>query len=161
MDAFPGLNFKMGHLNIADNGVDLSGSLDSLALGQLKGLTANQPKPKPQQYTMRYEDEDSVFDEIEEFFSYVEMRYISGNLNAWQASFHGGSLPPSSRISNMFFTSPLEWNKTPTAEKKAQIEVLLESLEHRDSEIRWTNARKLLYVLQGDYRPLGSSLFAS
>lgn len=131
MDAFPGLSFKMGHLNIADDGVDLSGSLDSLSLGQLKGLASNQPKPKPQQYAMRYEDEDSVFDEIEEFFSYIEMRYISGNLNAWQASFQG------------------EWSKTSSAEKKAQIEVLLESLEHRDSEIRWTNARKLLYVLQG------------
>lgn len=93
MDAFPGLSFKMGHLNIADDGVDLSGSLDSLSLGQLKGIAGNQPKPKPQQYAMRYEDEDSVFDEIEEFFSYIEMRYISGNLNAWQASFQGGSLP--------------------------------------------------------------------
>jgi hypothetical protein len=34
-------------------------------------------------------------------------------------------------------------------QRKAHVEVLLESLEHRDAEIRFTNARRLFYILQG------------
>ncbi|KAG2135962.1 hypothetical protein DEU56DRAFT_980918 [Suillus clintonianus] len=40
---------------------------------------------------------------------------------------------------------------TPPAPRKAHIEVLLESLEYRDAEIRFTNARRLFYVLQGTF----------
>lgn len=40
--------------------------------------------------------------------------------------------------------------KSTPAQRKAHVELLLESLEHRDSEIRFTNARRLFYILQGD-----------
>lgn len=45
----------------------------------------------------------------------------------------------------------IEWTspETTPAQRKAHVEVLLESLEHRDAEIRFTNARRLFYVLQG------------
>lgn len=45
----------------------------------------------------------------------------------------------------------VEWTSPDTtpAQRKAHVEVLLESLEHRDAEIRFTNARRLFYVLQG------------
>ena len=43
-----------------------------------------------------------------------------------------------------------EWIHSSVAQRKAHIEVLLESLEHRNAEIRFTNARRLLYVLQGE-----------
>ena len=45
-----------------------------------------------------------------------------------------------------------EWTKAPIALRKSHIELLLESLEHRDAEIRFTNARRLFYVLQGNLR---------
>jgi hypothetical protein len=45
----------------------------------------------------------------------------------------------------------IEWTSPDTtpAQRKVHVEVLLESLEHRDAEIRFTNARRLFYVLQG------------
>jgi hypothetical protein len=43
----------------------------------------------------------------------------------------------------------VEWIKSTFAQRKAHVEVLLESLEHRDAEIRFTNARRMFYVLQG------------
>ena len=43
-----------------------------------------------------------------------------------------------------------EWTKSTFSQRKAHVEVLLESLEHRDAEIRFTNARRLLYILQGE-----------
>lgn len=48
----------------------------------------------------------------------------------------------------------LVWIESSVAQRKAHVEVLLESLEHRDAEIRFTNARRLLYVLQGASVPL-------
>jgi hypothetical protein len=152
MDVFPSLNFKMNSININDEPGDIPGSLDSITLGQLKSMVGQQPKLKTQQYAMRYEDEDTVFDEIEEFYSYAEIRHVSGNLNAWQSSFHGGEhnahTPPGIVTHGQ---SVLEWLKTSPAQRKSHVEVLLESLEHRDTEIRFTNARKLLYLLQGNH----------
>ena len=42
-----------------------------------------------------------------------------------------------------------EWIKTTWAQRKTHVAVLLESLEHRDAEIRFTNARRLFYLMQG------------
>jgi N1221-like protein len=44
----------------------------------------------------------------------------------------------------------LDWIKSPLPKRKAHIELLLESLEHKDAEVRFTNARRLLYILQGN-----------
>lgn len=81
-------------MNMPSNNDDevQSANLDSLTLGQLKQLVNGQPKPRPTQYAMRYEDEDAVFDEIEEFYSYAEIHQVAENLRAWQGSFHGGEL---------------------------------------------------------------------
>lgn len=45
--------------------------------------------------------------------------------------------------------------KASPAERRTHVQLLLESLEHKDTEIRFTNARRLFYVLQG----MLSSLF--
>jgi hypothetical protein len=45
---------------------------------------------KPSFYDFRYDDEDKVLNEIEEFYSYVEMPQVAENLKAWEGSFHGG-----------------------------------------------------------------------
>lgn len=87
------LGFKMAALNIVpDDPIDMQGlSSESLALGRLKDMVGPQVKIKTQQYAMRYEDEDSVFDELEEFLSYQEVQQLSYNLNAWEGSFRGGA----------------------------------------------------------------------
>ncbi|KAH7916133.1 hypothetical protein BJ138DRAFT_688321 [Hygrophoropsis aurantiaca] len=109
--------------------------LDSITLGQLKAMVTSAPKPKQSFYDFRYDDEDTVMNEIDEFYSYVEMPQVAENLKAWEGSFPGD------------WTSP----DTTSAQRKAHVEVLLESLEHRDAEIRFTNARRLFYVLQGTF----------
>ncbi|EIW76163.1 N1221-domain-containing protein [Coniophora puteana RWD-64-598 SS2] len=110
--------------------------LDSITLGQLRAMVSSAPKPKQSYYDFRYDDEDTVMNEIDEFYSYVEMPQVAENLKAWQH----GSFPGD-------WTSP----NTTDAQRKVHIEVLLESLEHRDAEVRFTNARRLLYILQGTF----------
>ncbi|KAH7105672.1 hypothetical protein BKA62DRAFT_690518 [Auriculariales sp. MPI-PUGE-AT-0066] len=107
--------------------------MDSITLGQLRNAVNAQPKPKMAVYDYRYDDEDTVMNEIEEFYSYVEVPQVSENLKAFRGSFSG------------------DWVSATLAQKKAKIEFMLESLEHRDAEIRFTNARSLLYVLQGTF----------
>jgi hypothetical protein len=41
-------------------------------------------------YDFRYDDEDKVVNEIEEFYSYVEMPQVAENLKAWEGSYNGG-----------------------------------------------------------------------
>ncbi|KAF8760204.1 hypothetical protein RHS01_01502 [Rhizoctonia solani] len=112
---------------------DDSSSMDSITLGQLKSMVGTQTKQRQQRFDFRYEDEDTVFNEIDEFFSYVEVPQYAENMRAWQGSFNG------------------EWTKSSLSERKAHIELLLESLEHRDAEKRFVNARRLLYILQGTF----------
>ncbi|KAI0939241.1 hypothetical protein AcV5_000711 [Taiwanofungus camphoratus] len=112
--------------------------LDSITLGQLKAMVGSAPKPKQSYYDFKYDDEDTVLNEIEEFYSYVEMPQVAENLKAWEGSFPG------------------EWIESSFTQRKAHVEVLLESLEHRDAVIRFTNARRLLYVLQGTFAETSS-----
>ncbi|KAI0033356.1 hypothetical protein K488DRAFT_47952 [Vararia minispora EC-137] len=97
--------------------------MDSITLGQLKAMQSY--------YDFKYDDEDTMLNEFEEFYSYVEMPQVAENMKAWEGSFQG------------------EWTKAPYAKRRAHVELLLESLEHKDVAIRFTNARRLLYVLQG------------
>ncbi|KAL4241945.1 N1221 and DUF3402 domain-containing protein [Abortiporus biennis] len=106
---------------------------DSITLGQLKAMVGSAPKPKQSYYDFRYDDEDTVLNEIEEFYSYVEMPQVAENLKAWDESFPG------------------KWIESTFTQRKAHVEKLLEGLEHRDAEFRFTNARRLLYVLQGTF----------
>lgn len=38
-----------------------------------------------------YDDEDTVMNEIEEFYSYIEMPQVAENLKAWEGSFKAGA----------------------------------------------------------------------
>ncbi|KAI0776115.1 N1221-domain-containing protein [Trametes elegans] len=108
-------------------------NLDSITLGQLKAMVGSAPKPKQSFYDFQYNDEDTVLNEIEEFYSYVET-------------------PRSPRTSRHGRVRFPEWTQSSFAQRKAHVEVLLESLEHRDAEIRFTNARRVFYILQGGQR---------
>jgi hypothetical protein len=87
--------------------------------------------------------------EIEEFYSYVEMPQVGENMKTWESSFHDGISTRQRSISNSNYIHIGEWTKASLAKRRAHVEYLLESLEHRDSDIRFTNARRLFYVLQG------------
>ena len=58
---------------------------------------------------------------------------------------------------NETFISELDWIKSSSSQRRAHVELILEGLEHRDAEIRFINARRLLYILQG----ISSHLFLS
>ena len=45
-----------------------------------------------------------------------------------------------------------DWLSSTPEQRKTHVEFLLESLEHKDPEIRFTNARRLFYILQGALR---------
>ena len=96
--------------------------------------------------------------EIEEFYSYVEMPQVAENLKAWHGSFPEGEffklvcyLQVEDANQACLCLVAVEWIKAPLSKRRTHVEVLLESLEHRDAEVRFTNARRLFYVLQGMY----------
>ncbi|KAJ8523011.1 hypothetical protein ONZ45_g544 [Pleurotus djamor] len=107
--------------------------LDSITLGQLRAMVGTGPKPKKTRYDFRYDDEDMVMNELDEFYSYVEMPQAGENLRAWEGSFDG------------------EWTRSDAKKRTSYVEVLLECLEHRDPVVRFTNARRLFYILQGTF----------
>ncbi|EKM80457.1 hypothetical protein AGABI1DRAFT_120468 [Agaricus bisporus var. burnettii JB137-S8] len=120
------------------NGNGPQAPIDPITLGQLKAAMANSMKPKASWFDYKYDDEDTVMAEIEEFYSYVEMPQAVENLKAWEDSY----MP--------------EWMKASPLERRTHVQLLLESLEHKDTEIRFTNARRLFYVLQGSFAETGS-----
>lgn len=77
------------------------------------------------------------------------MPQVAENLKAWEGSFTAGMCCNALLVSVNNGAVHVEWTKAPLSQRKAHIELLLESLEHRDAEIRFTNARRLFYVLQG------------
>lgn len=89
--------------------------------------------------------------EIDEFYSYVEMPQVAENLKAWNGSFQGGTYASTSLNRLDSEVDYIEWIRSEFQKRKAHVEILLESLEHRDAEIRFTNARRLFYVLQGAF----------
>ncbi|KAK2466465.1 hypothetical protein APHAL10511_002107 [Amanita phalloides] len=132
-------NFFTGASSEASpNNASQAAALDSITLGQLRSLVGTGPKPKQSLFDFKYDDEDTVMNEIEEFYSYVEMPQAAENLRAWDGSFPG------------------EWTRASLSERRAHAEILLESLEHRNAEVRFTNARRLFYILQGTFAEAAS-----
>ncbi|KAJ3840755.1 hypothetical protein F5878DRAFT_52130 [Lentinula raphanica] len=84
-------------------------------------------------YDFNYDDEDTVMNELDELYSYVEMPQVAENLRAWQGSFKD------------------EWTTSTLEKRKSHIEYLLEGLEHKDAVIRFTNSRRLFYIVQGTF----------
>ena len=67
-------------------------SVDSISLGQLRSMVSNNQRPKQSWFDFKYDDEDTVMNEIEEFYSYVEMPQSAENLKAWEGCFSAGAL---------------------------------------------------------------------
>jgi hypothetical protein len=67
-------------------------AVDSISLGQLRSMVNNSQRPKQSWFDFKYDDEDTVMNEIEEFYSYVEMPQSAENLKAWEGCFPSGVL---------------------------------------------------------------------
>ncbi|KAF9263661.1 N1221-domain-containing protein [Marasmius fiardii PR-910] len=108
-------------------------TMDSLTLGQLRTMISSQPKPKQWWYDFSYDDEDTVMNELDELYSYVEMPQVAENLKAWQG-YYGE-----------------EWTKSTAAKRRLHVEMLLDGLEQKDAVVRFTNSRRLFYIVQGTF----------
>ncbi|KAJ4472209.1 hypothetical protein J3R30DRAFT_3298611 [Lentinula aciculospora] len=112
--------------------------MDSITFGQMRTMVASLPKPKQSWYDFNYDDEDTVMNELDELYSYVEMPQVAENLRAWQGSFKD------------------EWIKSSPEKRRSHVEYLLEGLEHKDALIRFTNSRRLFYIVQGAFAETSS-----
>ncbi|KAG7097243.1 hypothetical protein E1B28_004613 [Marasmius oreades] len=108
-------------------------AMDSLTLGQMRAMIPSQPKPKQWWYDFNYDDEDTVMNELDELYSYVEMPQVAENLKAWQG-YYGE-----------------EWTKSSAAKRRLHVELLLDGLEQKDAVVRFTNSRRLFYIVQGTF----------
>ncbi len=59
-------------------------------------------------YDFKYDDEDTVLNEIEDFYSYVEMPQAAENLKAWEGSFQGGMCTAASPLSASIKAAPVD-----------------------------------------------------
>ncbi|KAJ3037125.1 Factor arrest protein 11, partial [Rhizophlyctis rosea] len=103
-----------------------------LSLAQLRQAMRNLPsKQKSAHYDFVYADSDNFENEFNEFYNYQDNPYIQEGRALFELSFQD------------------EWKTSPSPTKTAYISLLLESLEQKDSEIRYSAAKKLLYISQG------------
>ncbi|CAG8549971.1 7249_t:CDS:10 [Acaulospora morrowiae] len=97
---------------------------DSLTLGQLKRIVKQFPNKQKA-------DSDSLSNEIDEFYSYAEIAECQENKKIFEEGF-GES-----------------WTNSTNSERKVYVEYLLETLELKDPGKRFSSAKKLLYIAQG------------
>ena len=52
----------------------------------------------------------------------------------------------------------VDWTKSTLQKRKGHVDLLLEGLEHKDAVIRFVNARRLFYIVQGRAYPCALAL---
>ncbi len=147
--------------------------LDSITLGQLKAMVGSAPKPKAgvtssgTHSTPSHESRESsspimtfVMMTRTPFSTRSKSSILMSKCHKWpriselgRAAFQ--RVRPRLHVHQSLVKHLTEWIESSFAQRKAHVELLLEGLEHRDAEFRFTNARRLLYILQGAF------LFAS
>ncbi|KAL8286192.1 hypothetical protein RQP46_004680 [Phenoliferia psychrophenolica] len=110
---------------------------DSITLGQLKQITASFPKPKQSMYTFPSPPPDTsdLRSELEEFYSYVEVPQVLDHKDSFTSA----------------WPHPTPFNETEKETQLSHIRSLLDGLSSTDPDIRFTNARHLLYIAQGAF----------
>ncbi|WVR07239.1 hypothetical protein IAU60_004280 [Kwoniella sp. DSM 27419] len=107
---------------------------DSMTLGQLK---AHGPQPEKKEKTklfdFRYDDTDTLMNELQEFYPYVEMANVAKQPEKFRGSFQG------------------DWTEAPLHKRKTYVEVQLERMESPIHDVRRTAQGRLLYLLQGTF----------
>ncbi|RUP44944.1 N1221-like protein-domain-containing protein [Jimgerdemannia flammicorona] len=117
-----------------------------LTLGQLKKIVKQLPsKQKQPQHDFGYADSDSLKNEIDELYNYLEMSQYLENEKIFQEGFDERKrLRPQCVISE-------SWTKCTLSERRVYVEYLLEQLELKDAEKRLATARRLVYIAQGSF----------
>ncbi|WVQ99208.1 hypothetical protein IAU59_006340 [Kwoniella sp. CBS 9459] len=107
---------------------------DSITLLQLKAHTAAmEKKQKTQLFDFRYDDTDTLMNELQEFYPYVEMQHIASQPEKFKGSFEG------------------DWTEAPLHKRKQYIELQLEYMESPVHDVRRAAQGRLLYLLQGSF----------
>ncbi|KAI5451374.1 Factor arrest protein 11 [Naganishia albida] len=99
------------------------------------GLGGALPKAKPQQFDFHYDDTSDILSELSEFFPYAEMAHLLDNLHEYQID----------------AGKETKWTEESPASRRNYVQLQVEFLEHRDLEERMKAARRLTYLLQGNF----------
>ncbi|CAJ0863258.1 11216_t:CDS:10 [Entrophospora sp. SA101] len=111
---------------------DCDTAADSLTLGQLRKIVKQFPnKQKTKEFGFNYSDCDVISNEIDEFYSYVEIRQCLDNKKEFEDGFKDS------------------WIPSTISERRTYIEYLLEILDFKDPTKRLSAAKQLLYIAQG------------
>ncbi|KAG0144411.1 hypothetical protein CROQUDRAFT_660084 [Cronartium quercuum f. sp. fusiforme G11] len=160
-----------------------SGAADSITLGQLKQMVKGVSRERQTVYdfpslhpypphmlppTTSSEtagvDSDTLINELDEFYSYVEVPGVLEGRDTWgddedltspslrQSSNHKpGSTKNWSQWAREKIRNPIPWTEADPNLQKSYIIHLLDRLEDKDPEIRFDAARKILYIAQGTF----------
>ncbi|GHJ87632.1 hypothetical protein NliqN6_4034 [Naganishia liquefaciens] len=100
-----------------------------------EGAAGGMPKVKPQQFDFHYEDSSDILSELSEFFPYAEMSHLLDNLHEFQID----------------VGQDAKWTEEDLAARRNYVQMQVEWLEHRDLEERMKAARRLTYLIQGNF----------
>ncbi len=64
------------------------------------------PQTQTQVYDFRYDDTDTMMNELQEFYPYIEMLHVAKNPDKFKSSFPGGGLSGSHLQEEFSFGSP-------------------------------------------------------
>ena len=94
------------------------------------------PTPKQPVFAYHHDDTDTTMAELEEFFSYVEVRgVVEEGRESWARGWEA--------------LCEINWTQATDLSKNSHIYHLIEELEHRDPEIRFEAARRIAYIAHG------------
>ncbi|KAH9465085.1 hypothetical protein Pst134EB_004571 [Puccinia striiformis f. sp. tritici] len=110
-------------------------------------------------------DCDTLTNELDEFYSYVEVPGVLEGRDTWEFDPHSNpQQPPIGSVhqkpgstktwrewSRDKLKAEVDWVQAPSAVQKSYIIHLLDRLEDKDPEIRFDAARKILYIAQGTF----------
>ncbi|CAJ0641780.1 12482_t:CDS:2, partial [Entrophospora sp. SA101] len=130
---YTGFKLKMtDFIESSKEQTDCDTAADSLTLGQLRKIVKQFPnKQKTKEFGFNYSDCDVISNEIDEFYSYVEIRQCLDNKKEFEDGFKDS------------------WIPSTISERRTYIEYLLEILDFKDPTKRLSAAKQLLYIAQG------------
>lgn len=84
-----------------------------------------------QLFDFRYDDTDTLMNELDEFYPYLELPHVAQNSSWFEGSFEG------------------DWTSASASKRRSYVETQLEYLESPVDEKRRAAQGRLLYLLQG------------
>lgn len=137
----PGRKAGDGTTNLSQGNSDQQQSQESDSAAAPVPIAIPQNR-KPQQFSFRYDDTDTLITELQEFYPYVEVLSLADGMKEFQSSKdspHDG-----------------KWTETPSSERKTHMVSLINLLESSDRDIRFSAAKRLSYLVQGNFAETNS-----